>query len=63
MFCYQHNLHSSQTHDGKLLQDISFATSIIYIVLKQPMKEGTDPIGFATSIIYIVLKHNYHAAS
>ena len=34
-FCYQHNLHSSQT--GKrwsLIQD-SFATSIIYIVLKQ----------------------------
>ena len=35
----------------------SFATSIIYIVLKQRQTSFSFDISFATSIIYIVLKH------
>ena len=35
---------------------MSFATSIIYIVLKPSMSLDNEFVGFATSIIYIVLK-------
>ena len=35
MFCYQHNLHSSQTERQEVVRYYGFATSIIYIVLKQ----------------------------
>ena len=55
-FCYQHNLHSSQTQYEKLHQEFGFATSIIYIVLKPSSIWNPYCFSFATSIIYIVLK-------
>ena len=55
-FCYQHNLHSSQTSPLILERSSGFATSIIYIVLKQFISLSGLFYSFATSIIYIVLK-------
>ena len=56
-FCYQHNLHSSQTVLIIITLLLGFATSIIYIVLKPVVVDTSISNSFATSIIYIVLKH------